>query len=294
MKSRSTPFAVIPLALAFALLGAGHSDAQPASQAESVSQMITVEDSFIFEGGTPRQFLSALEKHHNNDLKTNWLAMLSQAAELSPAVAEFVKREKEEVRQFKVDWLSIADIPDEMDMVRLPRLRVAGERGVIEIADGQIQRDVSYSQHVLNGLGSWMQLYNDIGQEKPEIGKLFVEVSQGLPDVLNPAVVMLIPDKASAPEIKVKAFAIKGIPEADWKKLDEDISRGMQHAMHYAVEASISHSRAITGNVRIHRETGLLVATGSESFTQMTESIVEAHSNNQGFLPRTLPTQDGE
>ena len=51
-----------------------------------------------------------------------------------------------------------------------------------------------------------VSLYNQLGEQKPELGRLIVKG-----DLTKPSVVMFVPDKAAAdtqPKVKVKAFSI--------------------------------------------------------------------------------------
>lgn len=121
-----------------------------------------------------------------------------------------------------------------------------------------------------------MSLYNLVGQKKPELGSLLV---QG--DLAKPSLVLFVPNKAVAdtqPGIKVKAFSIFGIKEAERAKLQEDIARAKDETTKYAFSLRGSAGlRALEGTVAIHADTGLLVATGSEPFVEMVESIVTAY-----------------
>jgi hypothetical protein len=53
--------------------------------------------------------------------------------------------------------------------------------------------------------------------------------------------------------------------------------------------------RSLEGTVAIHNETGLLVATGPESFVEMVESIVTAcqarERDRNPIPPKALPTE---
>jgi hypothetical protein len=206
------------------------------------------ENGFAFPGGTPDQFLDAVQQ------------------------------------QYRVDWLSMADIPKEMADVHIPRLRIS-------------QESLATLTH-LRGANQWLSalvsLYNLVGQKKPELGTLLV---QG--DLAKPSVVMFVPDKAVADtqlKIKVKAFSISGISDAERARLQEDIDRAKKEAMQYASRLRGSPGpRSLDGMVAMHNDTSLLVATGSESFVDMVESIVNAcqakeRARNPG-APTTLPNQ---
>jgi hypothetical protein len=187
------------------------------------------ENDFAFPGGTPVQFLDAVQ------------------------------------RQYRVDWLSMADIPKEMADVHIPRLRIS------EASLGSLTGAVGPDKW-LSGLVS---LYNLVGQKKPELGSLLV---QG--NLAKPSVVMFVPGKAmtdAQSSIRVKAFSISGISDAERAKLQEDIDRSQREAMVYAsLLQGPSGPHSLDGTVAMHNETRLLVATGTESFVEMVESIVAA------------------
>ena len=65
--------------------------------------------------------------------------------------------------QYKVDWLSVADIPKEMADVHIPRLRL--NRGSLGLPPG----DPRASEVGVMGL---ISLYNQLGEQKPELGRL--------------------------------------------------------------------------------------------------------------------------
>ena len=205
--------------------------------------------SFAFPGGTPSQFLNAVQE------------------------------------QFKVDWSSVADIPKEMADVHIPRLRINQD------SLGPILRPTGTERGPLVALVS---LYNQLGEQKPELGRLIVKG-----DLSKPSVVMFVPDKAATdtqPKVKVKAFSIWGISDAERAKLQEDIERAKKEALDYASRLRGSSGlRSLEGNVAIHNDTSLLVATGPESFVEMVESIVTAcvarERDRNPIPPTTLPAE---
>ena len=190
-------------------------------------------------------------------------------------------------QQYQVDWLSVADIPKEMADVRLPRLRI--NRGsLMAVGHGN---DVG-----TDALGALVSLYNQLGEQKPELGRLIVRG-----DLTKPTVVMFVPNKALAdtqPKIKVKAFSIYGINDAERTRLEEDVGRATKEAIDYALEMrGSSGPRSLEGAVAIHNGTSLLVATGTEAFVDMVESIVTAcqakeRARNPG-APTALPAVPG-
>jgi hypothetical protein len=190
----------------------------------------SVATSFAFPGGTPSQFLNAVQE------------------------------------QFKVDWSSVADIPKEMADVSIPRLRISQDSlGPI------LQRPGSGS----GPLEALVSLYNQLGEQKPELGRLIVKG-----DLTRPSVVMFVPDKTATDtrlQVKVKAFPIWGISDPARATLLEDIERSKKEALDYASRLRGSSGlRGLEGTVAIHNDTSLLVATGPESFVDIVESIVTA------------------
>jgi hypothetical protein len=139
-----------------------------------------------------------------------------------------------------------------------------------------------------------VSLYNQLGEQKPELGRLIVKG-----DLTKPSVVMFVPDKAatdSKPKVKVKAFSIWGISDAERAKLRENIDRAQDEAMQYAsVQPGSSGLRGLLGTVAIHNDTSLLVAMGPESFVEMVESIVTACQARERarnpILPTALPAE---
>ena len=200
--------------------------------------------SFAFPGGTPSQFLNAVQE------------------------------------QYKVDWSSVADIPKEMADVHIPRLRISQD------SLGPILRRTGSES---GPLGALVSLYNQLGEQKPELGRLIVKG-----DLTKPSVVMFVPDKAATdtqPKVKVKAFSIWGISDAERAKLQEDIDRAKKEALDYASRMRGSSGlRGLEGTVAIHNDTSLLVATGPESFVEMVESIVTAYGAKERARNPTSPT----
>jgi len=205
--------------------------------------------SFAFPGGTPRQFLNAVQE------------------------------------QYRVDWWSVADIPREMADVHIPKLRINQDSLAL------IPQPAGGGSEPLAGLVS---LYNQLGEQKPELGRLIVKG-----DLTKPSVVMFVPDKTATdtqPKVKVKAFSIYGINDAERAKLHEDIDQAQREARIYASRLRGSSGlRSLEGTVAIHNETSLLVATGPESFVEMVESIVTACQAKERArnpaVPSTLPNQ---
>jgi len=220
------------------------------------------EAGFAFSGGTPKLFLDAVEERYH------------------------------------VNWSSVADIPDQMRNVHIPALRIDQESiGPILNNAGPRQGRVAgvggfgglgggfgggggagiHSEQRPTPLEALVVLYNHLGEVKPELGRLVVEG-----DLAKPSVVMFIPgNMPEPPEIKVKAFPLKGIPEKDWDKLEKDIAEARDALPRTFADVGAPPLGRI-GRIEIHRATSLIVATGSAPFIEMVESMVAAyHANAQ-------------
>jgi hypothetical protein len=202
------------------------------------------ETGFAFAGGTPSQFLDAVQK------------------------------------QYKVDWSSVADIPEEMRDVRIPSLRInpesfeqilgRGPQGRLGLANNP------YQQAPLDAL---VTLYNELGKRKPELGQLVIAGG-----IEHPSVVMFVPDKAAAktlPELKVRAFPLMGIAPKYWDRLEEDVAKAAADLAALST-AGLSREQVARqkGYLTIHRDTSLLVAYGPDPFQVMVETFVSAYRAN--------------
>ena len=205
------------------------------------------EAGFSFPGGTPRQLLEAVEKQCN------------------------------------VNWSEVADIPAQMQNVRIPALRIDQEsiRSILTHPDPRQGQPAGLnpfagsgilSEHRATPLQAVVVLYNHLGDMKPELGRLVVEG-----DLAKPSVVMFIPGNTrEPPETKVKAFPLKGILEKDWDKLEQDILMA-QKEWYNTFNGDAPAPRT---TVEIHRATSLIVATGPAPFMEMVESMVAAYREN--------------
>lgn len=183
--------------------------------------------------------------------------------------------------QLKVDWRSVANIPTEMANVQIPKLR---------FNPGSVGPSQPRAGGESGPLAALVSLYNQLGEQKPELGRLIVKG-----ELRKPSVVVFVPDKAAVDiesKIKVKAFSIYEIDKADRAKLQTDIDRARGEAMISAAHLRRSAGiRNLEGSVAMHEDTSLLVATGPESFVEMVESIVNAYQERERARhPATSPT----
>jgi len=229
---------------------------------------------FAFPGGTPKEFLKAVEK------------------------------------QYKVSWSSVADIPDEIQSVHIPALRM--NRESLEPILRRGRRPGGFGGRSSGGFGggfsalgtndmgvaaapslteqrhpleALVALYNSLQQAKPELGHLLVEG-----DFAKPAVVMFIPSNVSSPtaDFQMKAFPLKGIPEKEWDKLAK-AAEGELENLAAAQKTSRRSSEGRSGTrLHLHHDTGLLVVLGPPAFIEAVGSFVTAWHANQP--PPPLPT----
>jgi hypothetical protein len=250
MKTRPQFLTTIALALPLGLWAPPDATAQTNGQSRPVQERLahvivrspevaTNGPVFYFPGGTPREFMQAVDKC------------------------------------YQVDWLSIARIPEEMESVQLPTLRVP------RYPDGRAPSGLPEVRDLV-------RLYNSLAGREPKFGTLLLEG-----DSTKPSAVMLVPSEAGDPirsQVRVKAFPIQGIHRPDWKKLEKDIDSAREEAVNYGNirRKGIATARLFEGQVSFHKDTGLLVAVGSEPYLEMVESIVAAHKANQSPVVENL------
>jgi hypothetical protein len=208
---------------------------------------------FYFPGGTPKQFLDSVDK------------------------------------QYKVDWSSIADIPSEMQNVHVPALRLSRESidrilpnqrrpGMRGFGGGGGGAGGSFGMEAeeRNPLDALVVLYNSLNQARPDLGQMIVEGDMG-----KPSIVLFRSPNPNAPiDIKMKAFALKGIPKADWEKLAQELKNQFDLLAQLNHEDATSRPRT---DVAIHFDTGLLIVLGPQLYMEVAESFVGAwHGNYPG------------
>jgi hypothetical protein len=221
---------------------------------------------FYFPGGNPRQFLRAVDE------------------------------------QYHVDWMSVADIPGNMQQVQIPALRMSresmsripargrglragrgGGRGGGGAAGAPAATEIAAAPDagapaMREPLEALVALYDSLGLAKPELGELRV-----VGDLAKPSIVLLraIYQPATTPDFKMKAFALKGIPESEWDGLAVFANQELGHL------ADVTWSPQVKGatQVTLHRDPGLLIVFGPESALQAAESLVTAWRDNHSSAP---------
>ena len=213
---------------------------------------------FFFPGGTPFDFVNAVEK------------------------------------QYKADWKKVVDIPDNMRDVHIPALRMnqqsvesmypvyrggggrggGGGGGGGGGFGGGGRGGFGATPEELDPLNALISLYNSLGQAKPELGRLMVEG-----DLAKPSVVIFHSTYANTvPELKMKAFALGGIQFLQWDKLADEIRRQTETL------GFVNHSTGKPANVEIHRDSSLLIVVGNAEVLEAAESLVAAWRDNYSSL----------
>jgi hypothetical protein len=295
-KRFSLAFLALALPLALSAQPTNPSPPEPPPQIQTYRYPAT----FTFPGGTPRELLTALQKPFAQvELKVDPSAIASQY-HWTAGWPERLKATEKRCKDFKVDWLSVADIPPEMDLVRVPSLRIPFTLAVVDgDLPGGFPDDLSLSNivdfengssvHVGKGdlPGLWAEhvlkevvaIYERLSKVKSELGHLVVQGS-----MLRPEVVMLYPGTPAAKGqsfIKVKAFPLKGLPDKTWDALSEDIAKAREEARRLEGVQFGRGAAEFTGSLTLHRDTQLLLATGAPAFIELAESVVNAHKANQ-------------
>jgi hypothetical protein len=211
---------------------------------------------FYFPGGTPKQFLDSVDK------------------------------------QYKVDWSSIADIPPEMQNVHIPALRLnresvdrilpnrgrGGMRGLRGGGGGAGGPFFGMEAEELNPLDALVALYNSLWEARTDLGHLIVEGG-----MVKPSIVIFRAPNPNAPiDLKLKAFALKGFPEAEWDKLAQELGNQFKLLDQLNHEDAANRPRT---DVAIHRDAGLLIVSGPQSYVEVAESLVHAWDENDRRQP---------
>ncbi len=194
---------------------------------------------FYFSGGTPRQFLQAVDKYYS------------------------------------VEWLDVADIPKDLASVRIPAVRLRPDQQRISGGKGG---GTNAPLETLVGI------YNQLTQEKPELGQLSVKGPLAEPIAVMFKSPALSASPAAAP--KLKAYPLRGIPQGDWEKLANTAEEEAQKLMaaQRQLTADPARLRAQDGwdtrQITIHQDTGLMVVIGPDSMLEIVDSILNAWRAN--------------
>ena len=215
-------FKIFMVATGLFVTGFNRAEAQPTNAGTMLDRLQEVrrqnsengsEPLFTFPGGKPQEFVAAAEK------------------------------------QFKVDWLAIATIPNEMENVQVPKLRVR----------------VGQPEELL-------KLYNRLGEENPAFGKWHWEGK-----VAGPSVLMLVPVGRvvavtnTEPPAELIVFKLKYIGGKNLATVAEALSA--------ADEVSQRTERRegrtpVPARVIIDERTGSLLVTASAGSMTLMKSVV--------------------
>jgi hypothetical protein len=212
---------------------------------------------FHFSGGTPGDFVHAMEKH------------------------------------FGVDWSGV-QIPPELSKVHIPEFRESHLQNLgIENDSG----DVSLNEAHISDAEDVVGLYNAIADKYPTIGKwhLFGSPGMGGGDVYRPAAVMLLaptPEigEGKTPNLKVKALPLEGIPENRWASVKQAIEQAKDEANAALADANPPGER-LDGKVSVQAESKTLVVVGTQGYIDLAESVLAADYKNEAVEhPAPRPT----
>jgi hypothetical protein len=225
-------------------------DAEPVAAAPAPSPRANVD--FFFPGGTPGDFVNAVEK------------------------------------QYKVDWKEVVDIPNNMRSIHIPALRMNQQsvESIFPVYRGGGGRGGGGGGGGLGGafggggrggfgaiaeerdpLTALIALYNNVGQARQEMGELRVEG-----DLAKPSVVIFRSFANTTPDIKVKVFALGAIPKDQWEKLEWELNNMLSSPSLVANQAP--------AHFAIHPNSSLLIVVGPESALEAVESLVTAWRAN--------------
>ena len=126
-----------------------------------------------------------------------------------------------------------------------------------------------------------LEVYNHL--QDPMLGQWRYTGPAG--DPWDPSVLALVADKdvaLSKTGARVKALSLRGLPENTWKNLAEDVEVAQMTGMK---EAERMGGDRCEGAIRIQKESKILIASGSQAFIEMVESVVAAHRDNS-MLPK--------
>ena len=123
-----------------------------------------------------------------------------------------------------------------------------------------------------NPLEALVALYNSLQQARPELGNLLVEG-----DLARPSVVLFHSGAANrTSDVKMKTFALKGIPVNEWGKLEGELNE------QFKMLDYLNHLTGPLGaQALIHKDTALLFVFSPESsYLEAAESLIAAWNAN--------------
>ena len=154
---------------------------------------------------------------------------------------------------FHLDWREIATLPQRQQDIQVPAFRLYARQPT----------DI-------------LKLYNLLAESYPTLGKWKWQGEGASVDAL----VLGEPERsplAGASETKVIAIPLDGIQNKSMDSLMNEIEAGKEEAKEFAFGHGDRGAMAsLDGTISLHKETGILLAVGSNSFIDMVESVVNA------------------
>ena len=233
-------------------------------------QRVTFKSTFLFPGGSPRDFVKALETPFG-EVKLD-PALVPASANWSEGWQTRLQASEKRMNALRVDWLSIAEIPPELDAARVPVIRMAHSfvalDGELLLSSPTPDDPVTFrTSQVLQNLTA---IYNRLAEAKPELGKLVVEGN----DKTSPSAIVLARDKSFAPPplsqltVKTKAFSLRAIPPNDWSKIESVIGaadlKDTVNALEIAYQTSLFNYGQATNNLALQKSQIQTTVTNAE------------------------------
>jgi hypothetical protein len=105
-------------------------------------------------------------------------------------------------------------------------------------------------------------------------------------------IVFLGPKRAGGDEtagIQVRAFSIRGL-SLDSIKAFEDLIRQESSQLRREIAQRAGDVSSAEGNVRVHRGTGLLIASGGKTYVELVATVMDAFVTNNRVIQDALNT----
>jgi hypothetical protein len=179
---------------------------------------------------------------------------------------------------FEVDLFKIATIPDHMRSVRVPKMRTKA-RGFEDV----LTLYNATSSEIDGVMGKWVIKY-------AENGYMFdytkIVHDNRLPDVL---LLTRKDDDQHVRRVTVKAFALKGLKDKRLNELRNVIDEEAALLDQRLRRIGNVGGSEIQGDIRYHKNAGILVASGGDQYVEMASSIIEAFRQAHGSEFNDLP-----
>jgi hypothetical protein len=171
-------------------------------------------------------------------------------------------------KTYGVDLFKIATIPEYMRSVRVPKMRVKSRN----FQNALVLYNVT-SVESGGTMGKWIIRFMN------ENGTVMNYTSSRMPDVLFLAGK---DDDRHVKHLSVKAFAFKGLTEKGLNALHDVIGAEAAMLEHQLRRSGNAGGLEIDGNIRYHKNAGILIASGGDQYVEMASSIIEAFRQAHG------------